>query len=131
MPAISTVRNVRMARVAVTEMLPVAVEPIGDEAEQVEREDEEEDGQQVRDEALAVMADVRKDDLVPDVEDHASIAFAAPLGDGRRFARRTDRATSVMITNRSVAPRNRKTTCLVGERSSATGPIRTGGKLGA
>ena len=37
MPAISTTMNVMIASVAVTEMLPVAVEPYGMQAEQIAR----------------------------------------------------------------------------------------------
>ena len=68
MPAISTTTNVMIASIAVTEMLPVAVDAVWNEAEQVGEQDEEEEREQEWHVCFAVVTDVRENHFLPDVE---------------------------------------------------------------
>ena len=58
MPASSTTTSVMIASVAVTEMLPVAVDPYGISPSRFGEQDEEEERQDERRVAFAVVADV-------------------------------------------------------------------------
>jgi hypothetical protein len=85
--------KLRMASVAVTEMLLVACGPVWDEAQQVCEENEEEERQDERDVSVAVRSDVGHDDLVPHVQNRRFDSVAEPL-------RRSSRCMAAAVCTR-------------------------------
>ena len=131
-PPISIQRKVMKASVAVTARLPVTVEPYGMSPRMLAYRMKKKNAMMrgayfgpISSPMLAMAISFRTNNTID------SIRLANPLGATPAFsARATPRAATFMVMKTSATTTNRNTTCLVGERSSVSGPRWSGSQRG-